>query len=633
MNASRHATRAASPHPPRCARTRSVRLATTLFVAALPVGTAARAHEFAPIGAREQLHATLWMQTAPEYRAVAEQTYRLASAQLGELAKPGTAALEQESIDPQRLAQLPTAIILDLDETVLDNSYYQARQLRLERGYDEPSWQAWMRESAATLIPGAKAFLDAAAAAGHRVFYVTNRDCLEPPAAGQRCAAHVATRANLKRLGLPFADSDDALMLRRDRPEWSTGDKGMRRAHIAQSYRIIALFGDDLGDFASKAVYQQRRDELAARFGQRWFMLPNPIYGSWERALSDPACGVDTPPERCAERQLERKYASLVTAPPPSADELAAAARYRWDAASRRVRVATWNVEYVLEPTSYEALAPECVADGGRVPGSERRVPCAIVPRLQRTAADFDALRRYGAQIDGDVIALQEVDGPGAAQQLFPGYAFCFTTRPNVQKNGFAIRQGLPFRCESDYRPLSLDDRFRRGVVVTLFPDTADEMRLMNVHLKSGCPAGPIADARTVDCESLAAQLGPLESWIDEQARAGRRFAVLGDFNRRFARESGPAWTAEGRPLNVWPVLDDGDPAGADLVATTERQPFQKCVSDDPFDSYVDHVVLGRRLARQVVPRSWIRVTYSTEDARRFRLSDHCPVGAVLELR
>ncbi len=594
---------------------------------------AAVAHEFEPTAAREQLHATLWMQTAPEYRALTEQTYRLATALLPQLAGPGTAAIEQQDMDAARLAALPTAVIVDLDETVLDNSFYQARQLRLGRPYDEASWQAWMQESAATLVPGAREFLEAAARAGHRVFYLTNRMCV--PAvkkAGDACAARAATRKNLTALGLPFADDDAALLLRRERPEWDSNDKSVRRAWLAERYRIIALAGDDLGDFVDSRVYATRRAELAARFGVRWFVLPNAMYGSWERAIAEPACPAGTPPQQCPERVLERKYAGLVTTPPPDAQTLRSAGRYVWDAARGGLRIATWNVEYVVEPSTYAALAPTCNADGGRVRGPDRSVPCDIVPRLNRTAVDFEVLRRYGAQIDGDVIALQEVDGPGPASLLFPGYEFCFTSRPNVQKNGFAIRRGLPFRCEAEYRQLSLDDRFRRGVVVTLFPDSADEIRLMNVHLKSGCFTEPLSNTSKADCPSLDAQVPLLEAWIDEQARAGRRFAVLGDFNRRLSQETGPLWDAQGRRQNLWAEIDDGDPPGADLTATTLQQPFVKCIADDPYDSYIDHVMLGRDLARQVVPRSWIRVPYTLEDAKQHRLSDHCPVGIELRL-
>ncbi len=166
------------------------------------------------------------------------------------------------------------------------------------------------------------------------------------------------------------------------------------------------------------------------------------------------------------------------------------------------------------------------------------RLPCAITRREPRSAADYASLRHYAATLAADIVALQEVDGPEAAALVFPGYDYCFSTRAHTQKNGFAIRRGLPYRCESEYEPLSIDNAVRRGVVATFFPGTSQEFRLMSVHLKSGCPAGPLT-AEGRNCDLLSRQIAPLEAWIDEQARAGRRFGLLGDFNRRFISREG----------------------------------------------------------------------------------------------
>jgi endonuclease/exonuclease/phosphatase family metal-dependent hydrolase len=484
-----------------------------------------------------------------------------------------------------------------------------------------------MEAAAAPAVPGAREFLLAAAAAGHRVFYVTNREC--QPAAGDACPQKTATQRNLQALGLPGAADPASLLLRGERPEWKGSDKSLRRAWLGERHRIVALGGDDLRDFVDRPVYEARRDELSALFGVRWFLLPNAMYGSWEREIAGPPCPAGTPAAECARQVIGRKYARLETDPPP----LALPGDRGWDTARERLRLATWNVEYLVEPSTYAALAGGCVADGGKVPGALRRIPCAIVPRLARDEADFAALRRYAAQLDADVVALQEVDGPAAAARLFPGYDFCFTTRPNVQKNGFAIRRGLPHRCEPEYLPLSLDDRFRRGVVVTLFPGGPHQMTLMNVHLKSGCPEGPISATDSPDCASLAAQAPLLEAWIDAQASAGRRFAVLGDFNRRLSDERGPARDAQGRLQNLWAEIDDRDPPAADLVRVSEKLPFSKCLADDPYTSFIDEIVLGRELASRVRPGGYVRVTYAVSDGRERRLSDHCPVGVDLSLR
>jgi acid phosphatase len=266
-----------------------------------------------PVTAREQLNATLWLQRATEYELATLQVYRLATERLTTLiAAPGSAATEQWGAAATQLAALPTAIVVDLDETVLDNTYYQARQLLQGREYDEASWQAWMQEAAATAIPGAVAFLSAAAAAGHKIFYVTNRLCQRLESApADPCPARTATLRNLRALGLPNVDDAETLMLRGERTQWSSSDKSVRRAAIAERYRIVALVGDDLRDFVDRPVFDSRRGELEDLFGARWFLLPNPIYGSWERELTSGACTPSISAAECAAQTLARKYQQL----------------------------------------------------------------------------------------------------------------------------------------------------------------------------------------------------------------------------------------------------------------------------------------------------------------------------------
>lgn len=266
-----------------------------------------------PTIAREQVSATLWIQRAEEYRIATESVFRLATERLPAMvSEPGSAAIEQVG-DPASWNKLNTAIIVDLDETILDNSYYQARQIRAGAEYDETSWQAWMQEAAATAVPGAVEFLQAASRAGHRIFYITNRACAPSPSSDDLCPAKAATRKNLQRLGLPDADYPDALMLRGSHPEWRTSDKTSRRAWVASRYRVIALFGDDLNDFMPRAEYAKQRAEFAHFFGRRWFLLPNPIYGSWERAILGGACTPSMTAAQCAAATTERRYGLLET--------------------------------------------------------------------------------------------------------------------------------------------------------------------------------------------------------------------------------------------------------------------------------------------------------------------------------
>lgn len=256
-----------------------------------------------PLVGREQLNSIVWMQSSAEYAAIASQAFRMASALLaGPALAQGTASLEQAAMPASAVAALPTAVVVDLDETILDNSFYQARRARAGLGYDEPSWQAWMQEAAAPALPGAAGFLLGAAAAGHAVFFVTNRDCLDQPAgAADPCPAQTATLRNLQRLGLPGADDESRLLMRSERPEWRSSDKTPRRAWIAARHRIVLMVGDDLRDFVDREAFAARRDELLPLFGTRWVLLPNAMYGSWDRGLS-----------------LERKYEMLDGDPAPA---------------------------------------------------------------------------------------------------------------------------------------------------------------------------------------------------------------------------------------------------------------------------------------------------------------------------
>jgi endonuclease/exonuclease/phosphatase family metal-dependent hydrolase len=244
-------------------------------------------------------------------------------------------------------------------------------------------------------------------------------------------------------------------------------------------------------------------------------------------------------------------------------------------------------------------------------------VPCDVAHELTRSREDITALKRHAHALNADVIALQEVDGPDAARLVFPDYQFCFSGRVAVQNNGFAIRRGLPFLCAPDFADLSLNDDVRRGVELRLFPNTPQELRLLSVHLKSGCARDSLESTRP-SCGELARQVPLLERWIDAQASEHKPFALLGDFNRDLRQEpSGPS---------VWAEIDDASPPDADLVNTAEGQAFQNCMPSQTFSGYIDYIILGRKMARGLVKDSFGRELFPPKDALRRKLSDHCPV-------
>jgi endonuclease/exonuclease/phosphatase family metal-dependent hydrolase len=209
---------------------------------------------------------------------------------------------------------------------------------------------------------------------------------------------------------------------------------------------------------------------------------------------------------------------------------------------------------------------------------------------------------------------------------VFPGYEFCFTGRKHVQNTGFAVRRGVAFRCGPDDRALSLGDTLRRGKELTLFPGESREIRLLSVHLKSGCSSKPLS-APDKACHDLARQAPILEAWIDAQARAGRRFAVLGDFNRDLLSEE-----ARGERLGLWAEIADGAPPEAGLRNAASGAAFRNCVPGQGYRGYIDNIVLSRTLAADAVAGSFERLTYSAADARHARLSDHCPVSVRVKI-
>jgi len=267
-----------------------MKLAFAALIAAALAGCAAapRPDGVAAVpDSREQRDAVLWMQSSEEYRALTAQVYAQATARLTALLEPGSAAPEQWDAPPQDLAALPTAIVVDVDETALDNTWYQARLLREGRVFTPQTWDKWVREARAPPVAGAPGFLQAASAAGHRIFYVTNRECpLAPqPAGADPCPQRTATMRNLAAAGFPGADRADSFLMLNGAGAWRSSDKSTRRAAVAREYRIVALVGDDLRDFIDREQFAARRAELTPLFGTRWFLLPNPAYGSWERGL------------------------------------------------------------------------------------------------------------------------------------------------------------------------------------------------------------------------------------------------------------------------------------------------------------------------------------------------------------
>ncbi len=229
------------------------------------------AQETAPAPDNEYLvGSTLWVQTAGEYRALAYQSYALAKMRFD---------LDLRTMKKNKMKR---AVIVDVDETVMDNSPYEASLVLKHRNHSGPIFTDWCMSETAGAVPGAVEFLKYANAKGARIFYVTGRS------QGEK----VCTSENLKKLGFPDV-TDETVLVRED-----TSSKEPRRQRIASKHRIVLLIGDNLNDltnvFEKKSVAERNAlvDGMKDQFGTRFIMIPNPMYGDWEGAVYDYNYGV-----------------------------------------------------------------------------------------------------------------------------------------------------------------------------------------------------------------------------------------------------------------------------------------------------------------------------------------------------
>ena len=266
--ASRH------PYAVPAPRLRSVDVLLRLLVAALLLSSYGCQTRGPRTASHESLGAVLWIQTSAEYAASTHQAYRLAATNLDRaLADPlWTAAVEQGDA----YSILPPAVILDLDQTVLDTSPYNARIVLDHGSHSERRFAEWCRQSTAPAIPGVKGFLDHVTARGVTVIYISAR----------AEALRECTTQNLRSLGLPLEGQQHLLL----RDGTAATRKTLQRSRAASRHRILLLIGDDLGDFVAGAKSDREKrlaivDEHARRWGRQWIVLPNPIFGSWSDSL------------------------------------------------------------------------------------------------------------------------------------------------------------------------------------------------------------------------------------------------------------------------------------------------------------------------------------------------------------
>lgn len=206
--------------------------------------------------------ALLYQQRAAEYKALCFQAYNLARLRLDEALK--------------HKGKKPLAVITDVDETVLDNSPYDAARAIKDKDFDLAAWKAWTAKGIADTVPGAPSFFKYAASKGVAVFYITNRDEDERD----------GTTKNLKLYNLPNADKTHIFL------KQSISSKETRRQEILKNYNVVLYCGDNLPDFDSaydnKPLQDSRNaatERLKKYFGNKYIVIPNMAYGDFENAF------------------------------------------------------------------------------------------------------------------------------------------------------------------------------------------------------------------------------------------------------------------------------------------------------------------------------------------------------------
>jgi 5'-nucleotidase (lipoprotein e(P4) family) len=213
-----------------------------------------------------EVGAVLWQQSSGEHRALAYQAFALARIVL------------DRDLRINRRGRFRRAIVVDVDETILDNSAHEAWLIKNHRSYNAQDWTEWCNRAVAGAVPGAVEFLRYANSRGVRVFYITNRKEIEKD----------GTARNLKQLGFPEV-TDETLLVRTDK---DSSIKEPRRLAVGAKYHVVLLMGDDLNDFAE--LFEQSKtvagridavERNRNQFGARFIVLPNPMYGHWEDAI------------------------------------------------------------------------------------------------------------------------------------------------------------------------------------------------------------------------------------------------------------------------------------------------------------------------------------------------------------
>ena len=202
----------------------------------------------------------VWQQNSAEYRALCYQAFNTAKSKL------------EAAIINNSTSSKPLAIITDIDETILDNSPYQATRAINGKPYTSKSWIEWVDQVAAEAVPGAIDFLNYADKNNVTVFYISDR----------KDRSTAVTLRNLKKAQAPNTTEEFIFLKKKGM------NKEVRRQKVVVNYNVVMYLGDNLSDFSEVFDNQKTEkrnnlsDSLKREFGSKFIVLPNPMYGAWQ---------------------------------------------------------------------------------------------------------------------------------------------------------------------------------------------------------------------------------------------------------------------------------------------------------------------------------------------------------------
>ena len=212
----------------------------------------------------EMIMAAAWMQNSAEYRELCYQAYNVALDQV------------VKAVAHHKKGDKPLAIVLDADETVLDNSAFEAGLIGTGNSYSSKTWKEWCDAGVARAMPGAAEYLQAVDKLGVEIFYASNRNVKDHLESSMR---------NFKAIGFPQADRKHMIF------KTDTSNKQVRFDQVMKDYDVVVFMGDNAGDLPIGTYHKGKEernalvDQHKAEFGKRFIVFPNPTYGDWEPAL------------------------------------------------------------------------------------------------------------------------------------------------------------------------------------------------------------------------------------------------------------------------------------------------------------------------------------------------------------